>query len=62
MKLKRCCPPLLTSNEERWAAVARRDPDADEQFYYCVDHGRVLPPILRPRLARQENAFPIVAP
>jgi AraC family transcriptional regulator, regulatory protein of adaptative response / methylated-DNA-[protein]-cysteine methyltransferase len=29
-------PSLFASDEDRWAAVMRRDPAADERFFYSV--------------------------
>ena len=53
---KGVAPTLLTSNEERWAAVVRRDPAADEQFYYSVvTTGVFCRPSCPSRLARREN-------
>ncbi len=47
---------LLTNDEERWAAVVRRDPATDDQFYYSVSTtGVFCRPSCPSRLARREN-------
>ena len=46
----------MTNNEERWAAVVRRDSGADDQFYYSVSTtGVFCRPSCPSRLARREN-------
>ena len=46
----------MTNHEERWAAVVRRDSDADEQFYYSVSTtGVFCRPSCPSRMARREN-------
>ena len=48
--------PLFTNDEERWAAVARRDRHADGLFYYAVQTtGVYCRPSCPARLARREN-------
>lgn len=48
--------PFLSDDEERWAAVVRRDPAADEQFYYSVSTtGVFCRPSCPSRPARREN-------
>jgi AraC family transcriptional regulator of adaptative response/methylated-DNA-[protein]-cysteine methyltransferase len=39
--------PVYSTDEERWAAVMRRDPRADEKFYYSVrTTGCLLPAVV----------------
>src|SRR6266850_6072556 len=46
----------LTRDEDRWAAVIRRDPDADRAFYYAVrTTGVYCRPSCAARRARREN-------
>ena len=53
---KGVAPTLFNNNEERWAAVVKRDPTADEQFYYSVaTTGVFCRPSCPSRLARREN-------
>ena len=53
---KRAAPTAWTSDEERWAAVVRRDAAADEKFYYSVSTtGVYCRPSCPSRLARREN-------
>ncbi len=48
--------PTFSSDNERWAAVARRDAHADDQFYYSVrTTGVYCRPSCAARLARREN-------
>jgi AraC family transcriptional regulator of adaptative response/methylated-DNA-[protein]-cysteine methyltransferase len=48
--------PLFISDDERWAAVVRRDPAADGLFYYSVrTTGVYCRPCCAARLARREN-------
>ncbi len=56
MMNKRVAPKPLTGDDERWAAVVRRDAAADEQFYYSVSTtGVYCRPSCPSRLARREN-------
>src|SRR5688500_201308 len=49
-------PPTFCTDEERWAAVARRDPSADGLFYYSVaTTGVYCRPSCAARLPRREN-------
>ncbi len=49
-------PTPFTDDEERWAAVVRRDASADEQFFYAVlTTGVYCRPSCPSRLARREN-------
>ena len=48
--------PTCASDDERWAAVVRRDRQADGLFYYAVQTTRVYcRPACPARLARREN-------
>lgn len=54
--LEKDAPPPFLSDEERWAAVVRRDPAADEQFYYSVSTtGVFCRPSCPSRPAKREN-------
>lgn len=49
-------PPLFANDLERWAAVVKRDPAADGQFYYSVaTTGVFCRPTCPSRLAKREN-------
>ena len=49
-------PPTFATDEERWAAVVRRDRSADGVFYYSVETtGVYCRPACAARLARREN-------
>lgn len=49
-------PGRYTSNDERWNAVVRRDPQADGNFFYSVrTTGVYCRPSCAARLARREN-------
>ncbi len=49
-------PSALTSDDQRWAAVVRRDPASDDQFYYSVSTtGVFCRPSCSSRLARREH-------
>lgn len=49
-------PPTFSSDEDRWAAVLRRDRNADGVFYYSVQTtGVYCRPACAARLARREN-------
>ncbi len=48
--------PPIASDEDRWAAVVRRDPGVDGEFYYSVrTTGVYCRPSCASRLARREN-------
>ena len=55
MHIDRTATPLA-SDDERWAALLRRDPNADGAFYYAVrTTGVYCRPSCAARLARREN-------